>query len=184
MAEYLGGAPLLGEPLPIELANTTYAVRGRPQDGLETCEHLETWLLEKHLDADGITTGDLTAARELRTTIRAISTAIVNGGKPSSDAVGALNGFVAATPRWRELHELRAVSRTNARPTVASLAEIAAAAVELFGGPMRDQLRACGGPGCVLFFVKDRPRREWCSDGCGNRARAARHYAKIRDVTD
>ncbi|MGW3040938.1 CGNR zinc finger domain-containing protein [Kitasatospora sp. NPDC001159] len=41
-------------------------------------------------------------------------------------------------------------------------------------------LRACHGPGCVQFFVKDHPRREWCGPGCGNRARAARHYHRQR----
>ncbi|MFD2356647.1 CGNR zinc finger domain-containing protein [Nonomuraea ferruginea] len=30
----------------------------------------------------------------------------------------------------------------------------------------------------MLYFLRDTPRREWCSAGCGNRARAARHYAK------
>ncbi|MFI6847287.1 CGNR zinc finger domain-containing protein [Kitasatospora sp. NPDC050467] len=34
------------------------------------------------------------------------------------------------------------------------------------------------GPGCVLYFVKKHPRREWCSAGCGTRARAARHYER------
>ncbi|CAN3130782.1 hypothetical protein ACNUDN_04589 [Mycobacterium sp. smrl_JER01] len=58
-----------------------------------------------------------------------------------------------------------------------ALGTIAADAVELFGGPDRAHLRACGAPGCILFFLSD-GRREWCSHGCGNRARAARHYAK------
>ena len=34
---------------------------------------------------------------------------------------------------------------------------------------------------CVQYFVKDHPRREWCSAACGNRARVARHYTKRRD---
>ena len=42
------------------------------------------------------------------------------------------------------------------------------------------QLRACHAPGCVLYFLKDHPRREWCSTACGNRARAARHYRRHR----
>jgi hypothetical protein len=41
-------------------------------------------------------------------------------------------------------------------------------------------LRACGAPGCVLMFLKDHPRREWCSNACGNRARQARHYDRTR----
>ncbi|HEY3005705.1 MAG TPA: CGNR zinc finger domain-containing protein [Kribbellaceae bacterium] len=38
--------------------------------------------------------------------------------------------------------------------------------------------RACYAPGRVLYFVTGHPRREWCSTACGNRARAARHYAR------
>lgn len=59
-------------------------------------------------------------------------------------------------------------------------AAIAAEAVELFTGEDRVLLRACYAPGCVLYFVKDHPRREWCSPSCGNRARAARHYRRNR----
>ena len=47
-------------------------------------------------------------------------------------------------------------------------------------GPHRAELRACHAPGCVLLFLKDHPRRAWCSDACGNRARQARHYARTR----
>ncbi|WP_317183827.1 CGNR zinc finger domain-containing protein [Intrasporangium sp.] len=41
-------------------------------------------------------------------------------------------------------------------------------------------MRACYGPGCVLYFVREHTRREWCSAGCGNRARVARHYHRTR----
>jgi predicted RNA-binding Zn ribbon-like protein len=51
-------------------------------------------------------------------------------------------------------------------------------AIDLLTGPDRRDLRACGAPGCVLLFLKDHPRREWCSAACGNRARQARHYAR------
>lgn len=65
---------------------------------------------------------------------------------------------------------------TRATPADAALAAIARSAIGVFGGPRRADLRACQGPGCVLHFVKDHPRREWCSAGCGNRARVSRHY--------
>jgi predicted RNA-binding Zn ribbon-like protein len=42
---------------------------------------------------------------------------------------------------------------------------------------------ACHAPGCVLYFLKTHPRREWCSVTCGNRVRAARHYERIRAGT-
>jgi predicted RNA-binding Zn ribbon-like protein len=41
-------------------------------------------------------------------------------------------------------------------------------------------LQACLAPGCILYFARTHPRREWCSVECGNRARAARHYQKVR----
>jgi predicted RNA-binding Zn ribbon-like protein len=67
---------------------------------------------------------------------------------------------------------------TPDNPDVRLLGTIATQAVELFGQGDDLDLRACLGPGCVLYFIKDHPRREWCSTGCGNRARAARHYAR------
>jgi predicted RNA-binding Zn ribbon-like protein len=54
--------------------------------------------------------------------------------------------------------------------------------ITLLGGPDAAKLRACHAPGCVLYFVKTHPRREWCSIACGNRARAARHYDKVRST--
>jgi predicted RNA-binding Zn ribbon-like protein len=32
-----------------------------------------------------------------------------------------------------------------------------------------------------MFLGTDR-RRDWCSTACGNRARQARHYARVRDA--
>jgi predicted RNA-binding Zn ribbon-like protein len=46
------------------------------------------------------------------------------------------------------------------------------------------RVRHCSGPGCVLHFYDTSRRgdRRWCSmAGCGNRAKAARHYARSRD---
>ncbi|MFC0547929.1 CGNR zinc finger domain-containing protein [Kutzneria chonburiensis] len=57
---------------------------------------------------------------------------------------------------------------------------IATLGVELLAGPERGRLRACLAPNCVLYFVKEHTRREWCSPNCGNRARVARHYQRHR----
>jgi predicted RNA-binding Zn ribbon-like protein len=187
-----GGAPLLGEPTPIELGNTTYAVRGHLKEGLQTVAHAAAWLRDMRprlaialTDADvlGVTDGDLQSMRELRDAIRSCAAATVAGGEPDPGVVEVLNRHAAKTPRWRELRTTpspHAIACTSGRPVDAAIAELAEAAVDLFAGPLRQELRACGGPGCVLHFVRDSPRREWCSAGCGNRARAARHYAKVR----
>jgi predicted RNA-binding Zn ribbon-like protein len=57
---------------------------------------------------------------------------------------------------------------------------VALEASEVLAQQAPHELKACGGPGCVLYFVRDHPRREWCSEGCGNRARVARHYRRTK----
>jgi predicted RNA-binding Zn ribbon-like protein len=187
-----GGAPLLGEPLPIELGNTAYAVRGRPQDGLRTLEHLAAWLRDTRPrlalpltdpDLEGVTDRDLARARDLRDAIRSLAAATVDNHDTDPDAVAALNRNARDTPRWRELRtspEPHAAVCTDGRPVAAVLTAVAEDAIDLFTGPLRHELRACHGPGCRLYFIRDNARRAWCSAGCGNRARAARHYAKTQ----
>lgn len=184
----MGGAPLLGEPVCIELANTVFAVRGRPTEGLATPEHLADWLHNSgFVMVDEVTESDVEAARVLRAAIRAIAEATTQGHRtPDAAAVTTLNGFAASPSRWRELSvrpKRGIVERSSGRSAECALGTIADNAIELFGGPRRDELRACTGPKCMLFFIGD-GRREWCSSGCGNRARAARHYAKTRDGSD
>jgi predicted RNA-binding Zn ribbon-like protein len=100
-----------------------------------------------------------------------------------TDAVAVLNRACASAPAWSELTwsatPTRIVNRTPDGPD-GVLAQVAEDAVDLFTGPRRADLRACHGPGCVRYFLHDHPRREWCSSGCGNRARVARHYQRHR----
>ncbi|HEY9473165.1 MAG TPA: ABATE domain-containing protein [Mycobacteriales bacterium] len=187
-----GGAPLLGEPLPVELANTIFRSRDGRGDGLGTPGHLAGWLAEVRprldtplSDQDLLAIGprELAAARELRDNLRALVDAAVNQHRPDPAALATLNRYAHAAVRW---HELSWDAGPRARPcfdgpaVTAALTEIAQAGVDLFAGPRRAELRICDAPGCVLFFVRDHPRRTWCSNGCGNRVRAARHYSRVR----
>jgi predicted RNA-binding Zn ribbon-like protein len=74
----------------------------------------------------------------------------------------------------------RAVDRHGAARADVVLAAFAGDAIDLLTGRLRDEIRACGAPGCVLLYVRDHPRRQWCSNACGNRARQARHYRRTR----
>lgn len=172
----------MGEPVAIEFANTVFAVRGRPTEGLESPRALADWLQDKGFAAGKVTVGDLDAARALRTAIRAIAAAATDGGQWDARAVATLNAHAAAPARWRELivePEPGVTQRSSGSAVQTALAVIADNAIEIFGGPMRHDLRGCPGPNCILYFLSD-GRREWCSNTCGNRARAARHYAKTR----
>lgn len=183
MPTSLDGVPLLGERVSLELANTAYAVRGRPAEGLPTALHLADWLRTVGFAVDvEATDEDLQSALTLRTAIRAVADSLVREQPVDEGAVAVLNRHAATPARWNELSMSptpHMLAQSDGGAIESALGAIAADAIALFGGPDCAQLRACGGPGCVLFFLSD-GRREWCSHGCGNRARAARHYAKNR----
>lgn len=185
-----GGYPLLGEPLAIEFVNTVFASRGVVRDGLTTTRHLGHWLRDhvEQLGDPGLADRELSQdalrrARRLRDAIRGIAAALVADQVAPERHVAVLNQQSRQAPRYPQLdaHTYAATEHTTGRDIDSALGAIARSAIALFASDARDKLRACHGPGCVLYFVKDHPRREWCSDSCGNRARAARHYQRHRN---
>ncbi len=189
-----GGAPDRGQPLAIEFANTSYARRGEPQEGIATPEHLGAWLrdradlFETTLSASSLvrlTGAQLDRYRELRDAIRDILGCLVADAAPASRSLSTINQAAALAPRWPRLlstsSEFRVRTQTSAAPVDAALAEIARSAIDVLAGRERENVRQCQGPGCVLFFLRDNPRREWCSTACGTRARVARHYWRHKD---
>ena len=68
------------------------------------------------------------------------------------------------------------VSLSGAGRLDALLALLAHSAVDVLGGSGAGRLRRCEAPGCTSYYLKDHPRRAWCSPKCGNRVRVARHY--------
>ncbi|WP_329158273.1 ABATE domain-containing protein [Streptomyces anulatus] len=186
--------PLTGEPLPLELVNTTYikgGVRGRQRDALAAGpEALDSWLAaERHRFAPGV--ADALAAAQyqeflvLRRALRALAGARTSGEGPDPEALAVVNAYARTAADWRELApgpEFRAVVRRAVEdPLRLALGAISAAAVELFGGEGAERLRACPAPGCILYFVRTHARREWCTVGCGNRVRVARHSKRARE---
>ncbi|RKT55881.1 ABATE domain-containing protein [Saccharothrix australiensis] len=171
------------EPRPVRLMNTVRADRSGVRDHLTTAAELTAWL---GAPADA---RDLAAFRVLRRALRDLAAELTGDTRPvAADrdphrAVGHVNDAVGradSRPRLALVDgEPRRRPAGDASPAARALAGIAAEAVELFTGPDRALLRACHAPGCVLYFVRDHPRREWCSPACGNRARAARHYRRV-----
>lgn len=191
MIDYPG--PMLGEPLPLELANTRYLTRGHPRDGLASIELLGAWLARvgtrlrlPPADEDLLTIseGDLSAARDLRDCVQSLAAASAGGGgRPAADALDRLNRHARSAVLWNELRweaGPRVQLCSSAAAITTTIREIAAETVELFAGPRAPDIRSCGSPNCILYFVKDHSRREWCSTACGNRVRAARHYERRR----
>ena len=181
--------PLGHEPLAVELFNTRYADARQEIDGLGSDASARAWLaaLSDRLPPGG--SGRLptrTALVDLRDPVRDALRAALAGTTPSRSSLELINRASAGAPRspvaeWRRGEPpVAGVDLHGANRAAVVMAGFATSAIELLTGPDRDALRACGAPGCVLLFIKDHPRREWCSAACGNRARQARYYARMR----
>jgi predicted RNA-binding Zn ribbon-like protein len=199
-------APLLGEPLPVALMNTIWADRDGVHDALETAGHLTQWLVsvEDRLDVPlDLATGSipatqLTRARNLRDALRRLAADATGDDRPlaasavddTDRALTLLNSAAAHAPRWNALQQpTRGGAPTRLTKTAksapdAAISQIADDAIALFSDGSGAVLRACRAPGCVLYFVRQHPRRDWCSAACGNRARVARHYQRHNTARD
>jgi predicted RNA-binding Zn ribbon-like protein len=183
-------APLLGEPLPVELMNTIWADRDGVHDALAGLEQAREWLAAVGLPADLDERGHV-GLRSLRDAVRRLAADVTGDPRPAAasaitgrdQAVAAVNQACARAPSWSELTWPAGASparttRSARSPAELAVATVAEQAVTLFADDPVTRLRACLAPGCVLYFVREHPRREWCSAGCGNRARVARHYRR------
>ncbi len=152
--------PLTGEPLAVDLLNTAWVDGGVRHDLLDLDGGLAAW---------GHAGADAEALRVARDAIRA-----------------ALGG--EAAPVNAVLDHGRVALRLGADGAVERSVEVDGerwrlpwlAAQNLLELD-RERIRACAGPDCVLHFydTSRAGRRMWCSmAGCGNRAKARRHYER------
>jgi predicted RNA-binding Zn ribbon-like protein len=183
--------PALGEPLAIEFANTLFTDGGRPFDALTTPAALTRWLQTNAERIDPplprkMGAGDLERARELRAIIGALLATGVDGDPPPAATVRRLNELAALVPITARLHWTQDkppkahLSLAGAGRLDALLALLAQSAIDVLGGSGAGRLRRCEAPGCINYYLKDHPRRAWCSPKCGNRVRVARHYRRHR----
>jgi predicted RNA-binding Zn ribbon-like protein len=192
-------APLLGEPLPVELMNTRWADQEGVHDAIAGSAELAAWLAaaaDVRVSARDLGASTVEAFGALRDALRTLAARATRdersiGRTTARDvaaAVAVVNGCCAAAPSWSRLSWPASGAPRRHVESAGGVAETARAriaeqAVELFGSEQYAELRACYAPGCVLYFLRDHPRRQWCSAACGNRARVARHYARHRDGT-
>jgi predicted RNA-binding Zn ribbon-like protein len=187
------GWVLPDEPLPVRLMSTIWADADGPHDDLRTTADLNDWLDAVGVDRSGAraTEGELATARALRDAVRLLAAHVTGDDRPGAAAATAdvaaaldqVNATAAELPAPRlALRDgrLELGPPGGPSPVTTGLAQVAEQAVALLGGQDAVRLRACYAPGCVLYFVKTHPRREWCSVACGNRVRAARHYQRAR----
>ncbi|GAA0832857.1 CGNR zinc finger domain-containing protein [Streptosporangium amethystogenes subsp. fukuiense] len=187
----------------LEFVSTVRATRTGLTDLLSDVQGMTAWGRE-HAAELGVDP-DFTASEELRSevvelrqAVRALfARAVAPGAASDADAhrlpdfaesLDLVNAAALAVPSAPRLEwpagqapRARTVPGVAATESERIRATLATSAIELLAGPRREQIRVCPAPRCVLYFLKEHPRQEWCSLGCGNRARAARHYRQHRD---
>jgi predicted RNA-binding Zn ribbon-like protein len=183
---------LPAEPVPVRLMNTIWADRSGVHDALATTGHLRAWLAASlpGLEQPDPSPHDLDSFRALRDALRRLAALVTSDTRPAAasattgivQAVADVNHAAAQAPSWPQLaYEaggLHPVAGGDATPARRALSSIAQQAIVLFTSQSGITLHACHAPGCVLYFTRDHPRRQWCSAACGNRVRAARHYRR------
>jgi predicted RNA-binding Zn ribbon-like protein len=170
----------------LDLANSAVALPGGQfTDLLGTPAAAERWLTEHDLAPVDAGLQEVCAAqlRSLREQIRALLASRVDGHPAPPSALASVNDALTRAPAVSLLHwdAVRGLYRAASHPTTQildhALAALAANAAELLTGPDAERLAACGSAPCNRYLLRT-GRRHWCSIRCGDRARAARAYAR------
>nr|WP_208905434.1 ABATE domain-containing protein [Streptomyces melanosporofaciens] len=174
------------EHLSLALANSAIALPGgHTLDLLGTPAQANQWLAQRDLaPADaGMREMCATQLRSLREQIRSLFASHTAGLPALPAAVTAINDAMTRVPTAPLLQwdATTGPYRTTPHPTTAivdhALATLAADAADLLTSPDTQRLTACGSTPCNRYLLRH-GRRHWCSTRCGDRARAARAYAR------
>lgn len=191
------------EDLAIRFVNTTaWRLRDPVEERMPSPEALLVWLdRNKTRDATrlrelllywrrkpDVGQAALDAAITLREAIYVILTSRIKGAEPPKRALACLNRYLSQpSPRLRIAWEAGEPvwHLQSARPDATHLLmPVARSAAELMTGIRAHKVRQCQDDGgCGWLFVDESraQNRRWCSMGnCGNRAKAHRHYRRMR----
>jgi predicted RNA-binding Zn ribbon-like protein len=187
--------PILGEPLPIEFANTWYSNDGTMIDFLATREMAAAWFAHAPAAGEVVLPAPLTDKfiadlRELRNAIHALCGRVTAGARtvPSAQVAVVNRAAVHAAAHleldWMNDHPPTANLAYRGVPADVSIAHVASESITFFAGADRTLLRQCATPGCEVFFVQRHHRRRFCSEPCSQRTRQNRYYRNHRTSPD
>lgn len=183
---------LSGGALPLDFLNTvSWHIGPNPIDHLETYADLVDWAAQAGLvgaeTAAALRTRDapevLAAAVELREALfrlirRRIASEADTDPKPLDADLDVVN------IRLREAFHHLVLSADgwawdDEGDPGRVLWPVVRQAAELLAAPDAGRMSICQADACGWVFLDPRHRRRWCSmEGCGNRAKAARHYER------
>lgn len=181
------GFPMGGEPLvALDLADTVTASDG---ELLTSPGRSGDWWDLQLPSLPGSVAPQVVPTRRLRTAIRDLLEAHLDGRTPASESVEEVNAAAASVPTSPRLPEGPAAPSTRWHSEYGgnvALAAVAREVIELFGDPARlARLRRCANPECTMLFLATNRRRQWCAGNvCGNRTRVARHYRRVHPSTE
>lgn len=175
------------DDLALRLANSVACPACRAGDGLATERDLERFLTRLPEPFGSLEwRTDLARLRLVRAWTRELLDAAARHRRPGAEALEWVNhdqmrvrrsaelAWKDGIWRWRQVHDSQRTSDDLA-------AHVALSVVRLLTGEQGGKIRACQAAGCAHFVIRRTRNQRWCSPGgCGNRARAARHYAKVR----
>jgi predicted RNA-binding Zn ribbon-like protein len=123
----------------------------------------------------------------LRETIFRVFESVAGGRRPAERDFAALSAAIAAAPPRARLAEKGGGYAWQIAPpppaAPALLAPVLWSAADLLLDAGNRRIRQCANEKCLWLFVdaSKSGTRRWCDMGaCGNRAKAQRHYAKVR----
>ncbi|MGW4501084.1 ABATE domain-containing protein [Micromonospora sp. NPDC004336] len=180
-------APGADQHVSLDFANSALVLPGgQPLDLLGTPGDAARWLVERQLTPPGTGLREVCAGRlrALREQTRALIAARIDGRPAPTDALDTINDALTTAPAASLLcwDQARGLHRAPAHPVTQlvdhAMAVLAADAADLLTGPHAERLAACGSAPCTRYLLRTHARRHWCSIRCGDRARAARAYAR------
>lgn len=188
MEPYDSNFVFVGNNAAVDFINTEIVSRRELADPLQNDADLSRWAQEAGFTIKSkLTTGDLSAAKKLRSALKDLFQARIDRRPPSRGSLATINQYLQshATHRMLQVNpnsgEYELVPDADASSVTALLANLAYEGAVLLASPQATQLKHCSNLDCVLIFLDTsrNQKRRWCSmDTCGNRAKAAKHYRK------
>jgi predicted RNA-binding Zn ribbon-like protein len=174
-----------------DFLNTSELENGALVDRLETVQQAVDWFAERgliHAETLHPSDADLDRIRSVRSALREVADAVVAERTPSGDSLDRVNQAIRA----RSVTELVAEPggcgighRHVGDPIDDALARISDPLIQELAGGHPERVRICANDTCRwIFYDESRAgRRRWCDMAtCGNRAKAARHRARLRSA--
>ena len=177
----------------LAFVNTLELERGEPFDHLRSTSEALDWfhrhgLIHEAALRSAADEATLQRIRRTRAALRELADATFEGRPPQQRAIDEVNRALRA----REVVQLvpgpdglRLDHRHVGDPVDDALANLATPIVNEVTSGRHDRLRACASDTCRWIFYDDSRtgRRRWCDmASCGNRAKAARHRARVKEA--